>query len=53
MIIMCHCSFISYNKGTTLVVNVGKGRSYAYVEGAVYGDPLYIPLNIAMNLILF
>ena len=49
---MCHCSFISYNKGTTLVGNVDNGGSYAYVEVAVYGDPLYSPFNGAMNLIL-
>ena len=47
---MCQCRSIFSNKRTILVSDVGNGTGWKRVGGGVYWKPLYLPLNLAMNL---
>ena len=48
---MCHCRFISFNKDTTLVEDVGNRGGYACMgEGGSTEKSLYHLFNFAMSL---
>lgn len=50
VMMMYQCSFISCNKGTTLLEDVDNGRGYHVWQQGMYEKLLYFPLCFAVNL---
>lgn len=49
VMVMCQCGFISCNKCTALVADIGNWRGYAQAVEDVYGNFLYCSLNFSVN----